>query len=255
MSRRPGSTTRRGRGPRQVVVLRAVMPRIVAPRVVASGAVVPRAALVQLLALALVTGGAGLQVARSQTALAADLAADGALTSTATGGRLDGGPGAPQAARAVSPRVAAPPVELSIPKLEVATRLVGLRIARDGTLGVPTDFARAGWWSQGPAPGDAAPAIIAGHVDDQSGPAVFARLDELTAGDPLTVRRADGTIATFEVRQVHRYAKRDFPTRLVYEGTPGEASLRLITCGGAFDRESGHYRDNTVVFAALVPPG
>ena len=248
MSRRPGATTRRGHAPRRAVAPRAVQPR----GVTISGAALPRAALVQLVVLALLTGGAGLQIARTQTTLAADLAADGGA---ATGGRLDGGPGAPQPVRVETPRMAAPPVELKIPSLKVATRLVGLRTTRAGTLGVPTDFARAGWWSQGPAPGDAAPAIIAGHVDNQSGPAVFARLDALKAGDPLAVRRADGTTATFEVRQVHRYAKRDFPTRLVYQGTPGEASLRLITCGGAFDRKSGHYRDNTVVFAALVAPG
>ena len=29
------------------------------------------------------------------------------------------------------------------------------------------------------------------------------------------------------------------------------AVLRLITCGGSIDRESGHYLDNVIVFASL----
>jgi hypothetical protein len=31
------------------------------------------------------------------------------------------------------------------------------------------------------------------------------------------------------------------------------AALRLVTCGGTFDRASGHYRDNGIVFATALP--
>ena len=64
------------------------------------------------------------------------------------------------------------------------------------------------------------------------------------------MRRADGTLARFVVRQVQEYDKRDFPTQVVYEGN-GDASLRLITCGGEFDRRSKRYLSNTIVFASL----
>lgn len=150
-------------------------------------------------------------------------------------------------------RVVAPPVVLGIPRLEVTSRLAGLRKKANGTLQVPEDAQRAGWYSQGAAPGDPGPAVIVGHVDSFRGPGVFARLDSLRRGDPVRIRRADGSLVTFFVTQVRTYAKRDFPTKLVYGGsrTP---SLRLITCGGAFDRRSKSYLSNTIVFADLKRP-
>ena len=50
-----------------------------------------------------------------------------------------------------------------------------------------------------------------------------------------------------------RYAKDAFPTHEVYGPTPG-AELRLITCGGEFDRAARSYRDNVVVYARQTGP-
>lgn len=160
-----------------------------------------------------------------------------------------------EADRGVGPQVAvgavsqvSPPVTLAIPKLGMDTRLIGLRKARDGQLQVPEDPQRAGWYSQGYAPGDEGPAVLVGHVDSYRGPGIFARIGELVPGDPLTVRRADGTLAQFVVAQVETFAKRDFPTEGVYRGD-GTSSLRLVTCGDEFDANSKSYLSNVVVFA------
>lgn len=150
-------------------------------------------------------------------------------------------------------RQASPPVTLGIPRLGITTRLSGLRKQNDGTLQVPADPQRAGWYSQGAAPGDPGPAVLVGHVDSYRGPGIFSRLGTLRKGDLVKVRRADGTLATFQVRLVRTYAKRNFPTELVYVGD-GRPSLRLITCGGAFDERSRRYLSNTVVFAAAYAP-
>ena len=64
----------------------------------------------------------------------------------------------------------------------------------------------------------------------------------------ITVARRDGSRVRFVVRRLERYAKARFPTARVYGPTRG-ATLRLITCSGTFDRASGHYLDNTVVYA------
>lgn len=157
----------------------------------------------------------------------------------------------PRVAAAVVDRQVAPPVTLGIPALDLTTRLIGLRKTPTGALQVPEDPQRVGWYSQGPAPGDEGPAVLVGHVDSFRGPGVFARLRQLQRGDEIRIRRADGTLARFEVRQVQEYGKRDFPTDVVYRGD-GRASLRLITCGGEFDRASRTYRSNVVVFAAPV---
>jgi Sortase domain len=153
-------------------------------------------------------------------------------------------------------RVAAPgsssvPVRLVIPEIGVATRLVRLGLEPDGGMQVPADFADAGWFAGGPEPGQLGPAVIAGHVDSKTGPAVFYRLRELRPGQALLVERADGARLRFLVEQAHSYPKTGFPTAAVFGPVPS-AALRLITCTGDFDRARGSYRDNLVVFARLA---
>jgi Sortase domain len=140
------------------------------------------------------------------------------------------------------------PVGIEIPAIGVRARLVPLRLNSDGTLEVPTRFGDAGWWAGGPRPGERGPAVIAGHVDSRTGPAVFYRLSELRAGDRISVVRRDGSRVRFVVRRTERYPKARFPTARVYGRTQG-ATLRVITCSGTFDRASGHYLDNAVVYA------
>jgi sortase family protein len=149
------------------------------------------------------------------------------------------------------PGPASPPVRLTIPSIRVATPLVRLGRERDGGMQVPTDFARAGWFAEGPAPGQVGPAVIAGHVDSKTGPAVFYRLRELRPGDTVQVERADGARLRFVVEQARSFPKATFPTAEVFGPAPW-AALRLVTCGGTFDRARGSYRDNLVVFARLA---
>lgn len=149
-------------------------------------------------------------------------------------------------------RVADPatvPVRLQVPAAGVDVSLIGLGIAPDGTLEVPVDYQEVGWFDVGPAPGDVGPAVIAGHVDSTDGPAPFFSLRDLVPGEGITVTRADGSTVAFTVDGVEQYAKDAFPTASVYGPVPGPA-LRLITCGGSFDRSVGHYRDNVVVYAS-----
>lgn len=147
----------------------------------------------------------------------------------------------------------APPVEVVLPSIGTRSRLVGLRLNRDGTVQVPADYAVAGWYRDGPAPGDPGAALILGHVDSTKGPAVFYRLRDLRKGDAVFVRRADGTTARFVVSKLATYPKSRFPAASVY-GATDRPELRLITCTGDF--ANGHYVDNLVVFAAeaVSPP-
>jgi sortase (surface protein transpeptidase) len=144
----------------------------------------------------------------------------------------------------------AAPTTLRIPAIGVRSDLQRLALDATGAIEVPV-FERAGWWADGPRPGQAGPAAILGHVDSRTGPAVFARLGELVPGDEALVDREDGTTARFVVSAVERHPKDAFPTAAVY-GPTLEPGLRLVTCGGSFDRATGHYRDNVIVFAALA---
>jgi sortase (surface protein transpeptidase) len=147
------------------------------------------------------------------------------------------------------------PVRLDVPEIGVSTPLIQLGLTPTGALEVPAPGAQydlAGWYRGSPRPGAIGPAVIAGHIDSaQDGPSVFYRLRSLRPGDIATVTASDGTRFRFVVDQVEQYAKDRFPTAQVYGDAVGP-ELRLITCGGDFDRRTGHYLDNTVVSAHLI---
>lgn len=145
-------------------------------------------------------------------------------------------------------REVAVPVRIRVPAARIDTRLQRVGLAKDGTISPPKGWTEAGWYDQGPRPGQQGPAVIVGHVDSRSGPAVFFRLAELRRGDAVLVERADGTTATFRVTGRRQFPKDAFPAEQVYSPTL-RTSLILITCGGAFDSATGHYRDNVIVTA------
>ena len=154
-------------------------------------------------------------------------------------------------AAVAQPAAGSRPVRLAVPSVGIDTSLLTLDIAADGSLEVPGDDDRAGWLDRSPVPGDRGPAVLAGHVDSTRGPAVFFRLREVAPGDQVLVTREDGSTVAFRVDGVQQYAKDAFPTAAVYGPSPGPV-LRLITCGGVFDRSTGHYRSNVVVYATAA---
>jgi hypothetical protein len=145
-----------------------------------------------------------------------------------------------------------PPARLEIPTLRVTAPITNLGLEADGTMQVPTDAHTVGWFTGAPAPGSLGPAVLAGHVDFHGEPGTFAHLSTLLPKAQIRVTRQDGSVATFRVTHTDRYPKAEFPTEAVY-GPINHAGLRLITCGGDFNRRTGHYTDNIIVFAALTP--
>jgi sortase (surface protein transpeptidase) len=150
--------------------------------------------------------------------------------------------------QSADPVPVAGPVALTIPLIGVKTSLITLGLQASGALQVPKSTAVAGWYTGSPRPGSVGSAIIVGHIDSRKGPGVFYRLNTLSPGDKVYVRRADETIVLFRVTRVLTYLKDQFPTQTVYGPTP-DAELRLITCGGTFDSTTGHYLSNIVVYA------
>jgi sortase (surface protein transpeptidase) len=157
-------------------------------------------------------------------------------------------------AAAPSPAVAptSPPVRLQVPAIGVDSELMALGLEDDGSLEVPPDGFPAGWFTGAPMPGEMGPAVMAGHVDWGGSPGVFYDLRSLEAGDEITVTRADGSTVDFAVVSVEQFPKDAFPSDAVY-GDLDHPGLRLITCGGSFDRDERSYVDNIVVFADIVP--
>ncbi|MFF9864005.1 class F sortase [Streptomyces sp. NPDC013953] len=144
------------------------------------------------------------------------------------------------------------PVRVRIPEIDVDAPVMRLGLAPDGSLEVPPTGNRnvAGWFRDGTPPGAKGTAIIAGHVDNADGPAVFYALGALKKGHRIEVARRDGRTAVFTVDAIEVYDNDRFPDRKVY--SPADrAELRVITCGGDFDEKTG-YQGNVVAYAHLI---
>nr|WP_174239905.1 class F sortase [Clavibacter michiganensis] len=157
----------------------------------------------------------------------------------------------PTSAPTVVQGLGAVPTRVAIPAIDLDQPLIDLGIAADGRMEVPVDFDDVGWFTGGGRPGGRGPTVIAAHVDSRVGPAAFGRLAELGVGDEVSVQDVDGGSTRYVVTEVADFPKADFPTARVF-GAQATDQLRLITCGGIFDRSVGHYEDNRVVFAEPV---
>ncbi|MFG2894209.1 class F sortase [Streptomyces sp. NPDC048248] len=162
----------------------------------------------------------------------------------------------PAAAASATPGPTLPhsaPTRLSIPEIAVDAPFTPLAIEESGQLAAPPadDNNLVGWFEEGASPGERGASIVAGHVDTKTGPAVFFQLSTLKRGSTVDIAREDGTVATFKVDSVETFSKANFPNDRVYADTPS-AELRLITCGGEYDRKAKDYADNVVVFAHLA---
>ncbi|MFI8514413.1 class F sortase [Streptomyces sp. NPDC085460] len=169
-------------------------------------------------------------------------------------------PAGPAGARAARTPVSPPhaplsrsrPTLVAVPAITTEAPVLDIGLDRQGRLDVPPvdDPQKVGWYAAGPAPGERGTAVVVGHRDTTTGPAVFLDLDSLGPGNTVRVARADGRVAVFTVDKVRTYPKSAFPDKEVY-GPTGRPELRLLTCGGAYDRGAG-YDANIVVFAHLT---
>ncbi|MFI7414184.1 class F sortase [Streptomyces sp. NPDC049627] len=144
------------------------------------------------------------------------------------------------------------PTSVRIPSLGIDAPITGIGLTGEGELETPPvdDPKIIGWYRNGPTPGEPGAAIAVGHRDTRIGPAVFAGLASVKRGKKIEARRADGRTAVYTVDRVKVFDKANFPDKEVY-GPTRRPELRVITCGGLFDRRTG-YTSNVVVFAHLT---
>ena len=156
------------------------------------------------------------------------------------------------------PLAAARPQRIDIPALGVQAPVVNRGLDSRGAIDPPPydQPGVVGWYGSGATPGAPGAALMVGHVDTRSRPAVFYKLSSLKAGETIRVVRADGKVAEFTVDDVRVLPRDHFDARAAYgPRKPGRAELRLLTCGGAFDRTRNTYTANVVVSAYLTGRG
>ncbi|WP_328657574.1 class F sortase [Streptomyces sp. NBC_00334] len=150
------------------------------------------------------------------------------------------------------------PQRLEIPGLDIDASVVARGLDAKGAI-EPPPFDRpgtVGWYAAGAAPGAAGTALMVGHVDTETQPAVFYQLSTLEPGQTIRVARDDAEVAEFTVDDVQVLARDGFDAQQAYgPRDTGRSELRLITCGGTFDRTTGGYTANVVVSAYLTGTG
>jgi sortase (surface protein transpeptidase) len=163
-----------------------------------------------------------------------------------------GGGSAPSRQVPPGPQRRSRPVKIAIPSIFIEAPVIGLGLDAKGGLETPPmgKPKEVGWYSNGPSPGEAGAALIVGHRDTETGPAIFLNLNALHQGSTVKVTRADRVTAVFSVDKVAKFAKDKFPNDQVY-GATSRPELRLMTCGGRYTKKNG-YSANVVVFAHLT---
>ncbi|OKH91191.1 class F sortase [Streptomyces uncialis] len=168
----------------------------------------------------------------------------------AVGRPLGDGPPAP-----FRPLAPSAPTRVDIPAIGVQAPVVRRGLDRAGAV-APPPFDQpgiVGWYGGGTRPGAPGAALLVGHTDTDTRPAVFHRIGALRPGDTIRVVRTDATVAEFTVEDVETVDRHRFDAARVYgPHERGRAELRLLTCAGTFDRASGTYSANTVVSAYLT---
>lgn len=163
-----------------------------------------------------------------------------------------------KAVAAVAPSVVAAvpiaePDHLAIPTIGLDASVEQVGLTKSGAMAVPANTNNVGWFKEGYQPGELGNAVITGHVDTLwLKPAVFAHIDQLTAGNLLTVTDVNGARYIFSVDQVIHYRLSELPLNEIY-GASATAHLNLITCSGQWSWRIGSYTERTVVYTTLVP--
>jgi hypothetical protein len=164
-------------------------------------------------------------------------------------------PTIPTSSAALSRRTAvrvAAPVEVAVPSVGLRAPVRPVGVTPDGLMELPPDPTVMGWYRFGAAPSTSTggSVVVAGHLDSaRFGVGPLVRLRDVELGARVTLVTSGGARLHYAVRRVQRFDRQQLPDEVF--GRSGPELLRLVTCGGAYDPESG-YQENLVVTAAPV---
>ncbi|USG65286.1 sortase [Brevibacillus ruminantium] len=141
--------------------------------------------------------------------------------------------------------------KIRIPAIRLQTAIEKVGVLANGQMGVPKSFDKVGILAPWTNPGELGSAVIAGHFDHYTGPAVFYRLRDLKAGDEIIVSDPKGSSLTFQVTRVESFKTSEAPVEEIFSQSKG-AHLNLITCSGKYNRKTGEHEKRLVVFSKLA---
>jgi LPXTG-site transpeptidase (sortase) family protein len=143
------------------------------------------------------------------------------------------------------------PVAIRIAVIQVDAEVQRAYIV-DGVMQDPAGPFVVAWYGQTERVGVPGNAVFSGHVDYAGiGPAIFARVGKLTAGDSIEVVAINGEQYAYAVSWREMFPAATAPVEEILRQTEAE-EITLITCGGAFESTTGVYSDRLIVRASRV---
>lgn len=122
----------------------------------------------------------------------------------------------------------------------------------DGAIAVPTNTYLAGWYVDGPKPGDEGVAVLDGHLQGSYGPGIFTKLSQIAPGAEFTIEYGDGSRRHFRTKTITTYVLAE-ASRHLFDRLPGVSNqINLVTCAGDFDRGQGTYKERVIVAAERI---
>jgi sortase A len=142
------------------------------------------------------------------------------------------------------------PARIEVPSIDAKAEIEATGILENGEMGVPEDVNEVGWFEPGFKVGAKGHAVLAGHVDSLTGPAIFYDLKKMKIGEKIIITDADGREMVFEVTEIASYETDEAPIEEIF-GNSGRRMINLITCTGDFNRKIGSHEERLVVSAEL----
>jgi hypothetical protein len=144
------------------------------------------------------------------------------------------------------------PKTIHLPTLSATGLIQRVGLNKQGAIAVPTNVHFAGWYTGSVKPGDVGLSIIDGHVSVKYSPFILKNIQKLQKNDEFTVEYGDGRLQTFRVVESKSLPEHKSAQYLSDKRADIERQLNLITCDGAYDRQSGQYANRLVVVARAV---
>ncbi|MDD5055960.1 MAG: class F sortase [Candidatus Peribacteraceae bacterium] len=143
------------------------------------------------------------------------------------------------------------PLRLRIPHFGIDAAVEQVGLTASGDLAVPSAWSNVGWYLDGPRPGEIGTAVIDGHLDSETGAAVFWNLPNLRTGDVVEIDDDRGRTLRFSVTGMRNIDDDDATAAAIAFGTtaqPTGSALNLITCTGTWNPITRQYNARLVVF-------
>ena len=131
------------------------------------------------------------------------------------------------------------PNRLKIPAIDVNAKIEVVGKDAKGRMDVPKQTDQVGWYRYGAKANQTGNVILAGHLDDTNGLAVFYDLAKVKRGQRIEVSAKTGEQVSYVVTNVKSYPVDQAPVGSIFGATLAQR-LTLITCVGTFTQSKGY---------------